>query len=64
MKMVRCPSADAHKLFEGQEPSELEEDILALLEAAGIPSKISDQIMMLVAKGEAILYHSHPSKGQ
>lgn len=62
--MVRCPSADAHKLFEGPEPSELEENILMLLEAAGIPSAINDKIMKLVAKGEAILYQSHPSKGQ
>ena len=52
--MVRCPSYDAHKLFEGQEPSALEEDILELLEAGGIPSDINDKIMKLVAEGEEI----------
>ncbi len=62
--MTRCPSYAAHKLFEGPEPSELEENILMLLEAAGIPSAINDKIMKLVAEGEAILYQSNPSNGQ
>lgn len=52
--MIRCPSADAHKLFEGPEPSELEDEILGLLEAAGIPSDINDKIMKLVSEGEEI----------
>ena len=54
--MIRCPSYDAHKLFEGPEPSALEEEILTLLEAAGIPSDINDKIMKLVAEGEALAY--------
>lgn len=40
---------------ETDDVTELEERILGILESAGIPTAINDQIMALVAKGEAEL---------
>ncbi len=48
---LMCPSYGA-KMFEGGDPTDLQDSILALLEAADIPSTINDQIMILVERGE------------
>lgn len=50
--MASCPSACANSLFDGPEPSALEDQILGLLETAGIPSEINDKIMKLIEEGE------------
>lgn len=37
----------------GEDPTQLEDDVLDLLEAADLPESYRDQIMKLVAKGQA-----------
>lgn len=41
----------------GPEPSELEDAVLGLLEDAGIPTAVNDQIMKLIQDAEFKLYN-------
>jgi hypothetical protein len=44
------------------EPSQLQEEVLALLEEAGIDSRINDQIMNLIIEAEIRLAAKEPPK--
>jgi hypothetical protein len=40
------------------DPSPLQDAVLELLENAGIPTETNDQIMALIKRAEATLYHA------
>jgi len=54
--MARCPSYGADRLFDGGDPTALQEAVGILLEEADIPTSINDAIDALIGLGEALVY--------
>ena len=60
---LMCPSRST-PYDDCLEPSALEDAVLLLLEAAGIPTTVNDQIMKLIAAAEAELHAEPPDDEQ
>lgn len=54
--MVRCPSYGADRLFDGGDPTALQEAVGILLEEADIPTPINDTISELIWLGESLVH--------
>ena len=54
--MVRCPSHGADRVFDGGDPTALQEAVGLLLDAADIPTPICDAVSVLVDLGEALVH--------
>ncbi len=57
---LMCPSRGADHLYDGGDPTDMQDAVLALLEAENLPSKINDQIMVLIQQGEALIHGPIP----